>query len=149
MSASIIAKAAALKPEIRLAQAVSEFEASLSEQNKAAFRSYRSQSWGKAPNPSEVMRFTAELDRRAAQQAGGGQCFGPRLTNILQAAQQFAALGDIVIGGSQNIVACGVWSLLRFTLLVRRLPFFSFGTRLTDRRRSSRSPPTWTNYRDF
>ncbi|KAI4598131.1 hypothetical protein KJ359_003940 [Pestalotiopsis sp. 9143b] len=117
MSASMIAKAAALKPEIRLAQAVSEFEASLAEQHKATFRSYRSRSWEKAPESSDVMRFTAEIDLRTAQQIGGGQCFGPRLTNILQAAQQYAALGDVVIGGSQNIIACGVWSLLRLTLL--------------------------------
>ncbi|KAH8881558.1 hypothetical protein GQ53DRAFT_667454, partial [Thozetella sp. PMI_491] len=58
------------------------------------------------------MRLTAEIDRRAAGQASLGRCFGPRLSNILQAVQQFAALGDIVVGGSQNLIACGVWSLL-------------------------------------
>lgn len=146
MSASMIAKAAALKPEIRLAQAVSEFEASLAEQHKATFRSYRSRSWEKAPESSDVMRFTAEIDLRTAQQIGGGQCFGPRLTNILQAAQQYAALGDVVIGGSQNIIACGVWSLLRLTLLVSQSSMLFFcESRLIVSRRSSRSPHIWTN----
>ncbi|KAF3000418.1 hypothetical protein E8E14_003471 [Neopestalotiopsis sp. 37M] len=117
MSSSMIAKAAALKPEIRLAQSVSEFEASLSDKHKATFRCYRSQSFDKTLGPTDVMRLTAEIDRRTVQENGVGQCFGPRLTNVLQAVQQYAALGDVIIGGSQNIIACGIWSLLRLTLL--------------------------------
>jgi ankyrin repeat domain-containing protein 50 len=121
MSSSTIAKAATLKPEIRLAQAVSEFEASLSGKDKATLRYYRSQALNKPIDTSDVMRLTAEIDLRAVQQNGGGQCFGPRMTNILQAVQQYAALGDVIVGGSQNIIACGVWSLLRLTLLVSSL----------------------------
>ena len=114
----VLANASRLKPEIRLAQAVSHFEADLSSEQKTTFRIYRSQSSNSPPHPSDVMRLTAEIDRRASGKVGGGRCFGPRLTNVLQAIQQFAALGDIVIGGSQNIIACGVWSLMRITLLV-------------------------------
>ena len=66
----------------------------------------------------DLMRLTAEIDRRTSGKVGGGRCFGTRLTNVLQAIQQFASLGDIVVGGSQNIIACGVWSLVRMTLLV-------------------------------
>ncbi|RMJ29021.1 hypothetical protein PHISP_00101 [Aspergillus sp. HF37] len=36
---------------------------------------------------------------------------------FLEAIQQFASIGDVVVGGSQNIIACGVWSLVRLTLL--------------------------------
>ncbi|KFY57612.1 hypothetical protein V497_05456 [Pseudogymnoascus sp. VKM F-4516 (FW-969)] len=110
--------ASRLKPEIRLAQAVSQFEADLSREQKVAFRNYRSQSQDSPPDPSDVMRLTAEFDRRASNKTGGGRCFGPRLTNFLQSVQQFAALGDIILGGSQNILACGVWSLVRMSLLV-------------------------------
>ncbi|KAF2179093.1 hypothetical protein K469DRAFT_674764, partial [Zopfia rhizophila CBS 207.26] len=46
------------------------------------------------------------------------RCFGPRLTNFLQAVQQYAALGDVIVGGSQNVIACGVWSLVRMSLLL-------------------------------
>jgi ankyrin repeat domain-containing protein 50 len=67
------------------------------------------------------MRLTAEVDRCASKMGSGGRCFGPRLTNVLQAVQQFAALGDIIVGGSQNMIACGVWSLIRLTLLVSPL----------------------------
>ena len=113
-----LAKAARLKAEIRLAQAVSQFEADLSTEQKAIFKSYKHQSLDSPPDTSDVMRLTAEIDRRTAGKLDGGRCFGPRLTNVLQAVQQYAALGDIIIGGSQNIVACSVWSLVRMTFLV-------------------------------
>lgn len=37
---------------------------------------------------------------------------------FLEAVQQFASIGDVIVGGSQNVIACGVWSLVRMTLLV-------------------------------
>ncbi|KFZ03101.1 hypothetical protein V502_11219 [Pseudogymnoascus sp. VKM F-4520 (FW-2644)] len=113
-----ISNASQLKPPgTRLAQAVKLFEADLSSEQKATFRNYRSQSQDSPPDSSDVMRLTAEVDSRASK-IGRGRCFGPRLTNFLQAVQQFAALGDIIIGGSQNLIACGVWSLVRMSLLV-------------------------------
>lgn len=118
MSAAL-ATASRLKPEIRLAQAVSQFEADLSREQKARFCTYRSQSLDSPPDTSDVMRLTAEIDRHTyGKVVSGRRCFGPRLTNFLQAVQQFAALGDITVGGSQNIVACGIWSLVRMSLPV-------------------------------
>ena len=114
----LLANISRLKPEIRLAQAVSQFEADLSSEQKATFRTYRSQSCDSPPDPKDVMRLTAEIDRQASGKVGGRRCFGPRLINFLQAVQQYAALGDIVVGGAQNIIACGVWSLVRMSLLV-------------------------------
>ncbi|KAH0551075.1 hypothetical protein GP486_007577, partial [Trichoglossum hirsutum] len=113
----LLANTSRLKPEIRLAQAVSQFEADLSSEQKSTFRTYRSQYRDSPPDPSDVMRLTAEIDRQASGKVGGRRCFGTRLTNFLQAVQQFAALGDIIAGGSQNIIACGVWSLVRMSLL--------------------------------
>jgi hypothetical protein len=112
-----LAKASSLKPEIRLAQAISEFEAELLNEQKSAFRTLRSQSLSTTPTPRDVMQLTAEVDRRISKKFGS-QCFGPRFTNFLHGVQQFAALGDVVIGGSQNLLACGVWSLVRMSLLV-------------------------------
>ena len=113
-----------LKPEIRLAQAVSQFEADLSSEQKTTFRTYRSQSCDSPPDPKDVMRLAAEIDRQASGKVSGRRCFGPRLISFLQAVQQYAALGDIVVGGAQNIIACGVWSLVRMSLLVG---FFDLG----------------------
>ena len=107
-----------LKPEIRLAQAVSRFEADLSREQKTAFQALRAQTLKRPPDASDVMRLTAEIDREVSSGGLRGRCFGPRFTNFLQGVQQFAALGDVVVGGSQNIIACGVWSLVRMSLLV-------------------------------
>ena len=84
---SALANASRLKPEIRLAQAIQQFEADLSSEQKASFRTSRSQSCNSSPDPSDVMRLTAEIDRRASGKVGGGRCFGSRLTNFLQAVQ--------------------------------------------------------------
>lgn len=113
----IISNAARLKPEIRLAEAVSQFEASLSADQKTIFHDQRARSLKSPPDTNDVMRVTAEIDRCVSGKAGK-RCFGPRFTNFLQGVQQFAALGDVVVGGSQNIIACGVWSLVRMSLLV-------------------------------
>ena len=103
---NVLTNASRLKPEIRLAQAVSQFEANLSSDQKATLRAYRSQIRDVPPGPSDVMRLTAEIDRRATGKIGGGRCFGPRMANFLYGVQQFAAIGDVVIGGSQNLIAC-------------------------------------------
>ncbi|RKK64662.1 hypothetical protein BFJ69_g16636 [Fusarium oxysporum] len=115
---TLLARIVPLKPEIRLAQAIKQFEMDLSDEQKAAFHSNKRQSCHSPPNIHDVMRLTAEIDRRVAGNVGGGRCFGTRLVNVLEAVQQFAALGDIVVGGSQNMIACGVWSLVRMTLLM-------------------------------
>ncbi|RGP78801.1 vegetative incompatibility het-e-1 [Fusarium longipes] len=114
--ALVLRQSGTLKPEIRLAQAVSEFEALLTSEQKLAFKTSRDQAVNKAPTMSDVMRLTAEVDLKATSQHGRGRCFGPRMTNTLQAIQQFAALGDIVVGGGQNLLACGVWAVARMAL---------------------------------
>ncbi|KAF4493314.1 Vegetative incompatibility HET-E-1 [Fusarium agapanthi] len=116
--ALVIREASGLKADIRLAQAVSEFEAELTTEQKVAFRASRTAATSTAPTMSDVMRLTAEMDLKATSKHGRIRCFGPRLTNMLQAIQQFAALGDIVVGGSQNLIACGVWSVARMTVHV-------------------------------
>ena len=117
---SALARVSPLKPDIRLAQAVSEVEADLEMGQKATFRALRSQSHSALPNPGDVMRLTAEFDRLVSRKFSN-QCFGPRFTNFIQGVQQFAAIGDVVVGGSQNIIACGVWVVMRMSLLVSAL----------------------------
>ncbi|GLB02594.1 hypothetical protein AtubIFM57258_003952 [Aspergillus tubingensis] len=107
-----LTRAARLKPEVRLGQAISEFQADCSSREKATLRSY--QAAGIPPSVRDVMQLTAEINRSAGLQ---GQCFGSRLTSILQAVQEFAALGDIVLGASQSLLACGIWAVVRMSLL--------------------------------
>ena len=108
-----VRQTANLKPELRLAQAISEFEADLSDEQKQQYRQDKS----KPLHSDDVMRLTAEIDRSMLIQ-GSRRCFGPRLTNFLHGVQQFASIGDIVIGGSQCLPAIGVWTLVRFSLMV-------------------------------
>lgn len=107
-----------LEAEIRLAQAVSEFEADLSTEQKVDFNAIRAHAAAEPPSTRDVMQLTAEIDHRLSKKLAGGRCLGTRTTTFLQCVQQFAALGDIVVGGSQNLIACGVWSLVRTSLLV-------------------------------
>lgn len=113
---SALSTVPSLKAEIRLAQAVSEFEACLTSEQKSTFRTFRSQSLSTTPSPSDVMRLTAEIDRRISSKLK--RCYGPRFVNFLQGVQQYVALGDVLVGGSQNLLACGVWSLVRMSLMV-------------------------------
>ncbi|KAJ6106657.1 hypothetical protein N7512_010174 [Penicillium capsulatum] len=105
-----VAKAAHLKAEVRLGQAISEFVADLSDEQKARFNIRRSQALLSPPTIQDVRSLTAEIDR-----VHGGRCLGPRLIKVVEAVQKFAALGDILVGGSQNIIACGVWSMMLIT----------------------------------
>ena len=114
--ALVLSGAAQLKPEIRLAQALSEFEAILHEDQKAKFRAYKSQ---KPPDAQDVMRLTAEIDRDSSRRRKTRQCVGPRLTNLLQAVQQFSTVVDLAIGGSQNLIASSIWGTLKMSLQVQ------------------------------
>ncbi|KAJ6157675.1 hypothetical protein N7470_005267 [Penicillium chermesinum] len=106
-----------LKPAIRLAQAVSEYEADLTGDQKAQFNHHRARASQKPPSIQDVMQLTAEIDEQLSTKFRG-RCLGTRTTNFLQSVQQFAALGDILVGGSQNLVASGVWALVRTSLML-------------------------------
>lgn len=62
------------------------------------------------------MRFTAQIDHHTSDKAS--RCLRPRFSSFLGSVRQFAALVYVVVGGSQNIIACGVWSLVRMSILV-------------------------------
>ena len=111
-----ISKAAPLKPEIRLAQAISEFEKDLTNLQKDDLRSQK-ESQSRCPDMTDVMRFTAQIDRSLSAH-GVRQVYGPRLTNFLDGVQKFVSLGDLLIGGSQGMVGRGVWFTVRISLLV-------------------------------
>ncbi|KAI1370307.1 hypothetical protein F4677DRAFT_465593 [Hypoxylon crocopeplum] len=101
-----------LRPEIELGKAVSDFKYILSVEQNAAFQMMRAHALASPPTIRDVMNLTAEIDQKRRQQKGGAhRCFGPRFTMILESVQQYASLEDIIIGSSQNIIACGAWAL--------------------------------------
>ena len=115
--ATALQKASQLKPEIRLAQAIKDFEAGLSSKQKAAFYATKSSAQSSPLDQTDVMRLLSEIDKTHGVGVGK-RCFGPRFTSFLEAVQRFTSIGDVVVGGSQNMAACGVWALVRLTVLV-------------------------------
>ena len=110
--------AAPLKPEIRFVQALSEFEAILTDDQKTKFRTYH-----RPPGATDVMRLTAEIDREDSHRKGR-RCVGPRLTNVLQAVQQFSTIVDTIVGGSQSQIACAIWGVLKLSIQVTSPQYF-------------------------
>ncbi|OAP57751.1 hypothetical protein AYL99_08489 [Fonsecaea erecta] len=110
--ALVVQAAGPLKPNIRLAQALSEFEAILNDDDKKLFRTWRE---GRPPAVSDVMKLTAEIDRHNGRSMKR-RCYGPRLTSILGAVQQFSSAVDVIIGGTQSTIATSIWGVLRMTL---------------------------------
>lgn len=117
--ALVLSKAGSLKPEVELGKAVSDFEELLSSVDKLAFQAQRESTSRLPPKIQDVMNLTAQIDQKVRKEGGGShRCFGPRFTGFLEAVQQYAAVGDVLVGASQNLLACGVWALVRMTLLV-------------------------------
>ena len=109
-----ISEAAVLKPEYRLIQAISEFEAQLSSQEKVLFGKQKQI----VPHPDDVTRFTAEVDKDMSAR-GVRRVYGPRLTTFLDGVQKFVPLGDIWIGTTSGMLGRGIWTVVRFSISVR------------------------------
>ncbi|KAL2680451.1 hypothetical protein Neosp_008052 [[Neocosmospora] mangrovei] len=126
---SAVGLAAKLKPEIRLSQVISEFNASLDNKNqRARFKNLQSQS---PPGPDDIIRLTEEINRDGARAHRSWRPYGTRLVAILERLRQFAPIGDVLIGGSQNLIACGVWAVVRLSLETS-LSFLSYFENVTD-----------------
>ncbi|KAF4444283.1 NACHT domain-containing protein [Fusarium austroafricanum] len=94
-----------LKAEVRLAQAISEFSGSLTaEKDRVRFKNLQSQS---PPGSDEIIKLTEEINRDGARLHRSWRPYGTRLVAILERIRQFAPIGDVLIGGSQNLITCG------------------------------------------
>lgn len=109
---------APLEPELVLAQAISDLESSLTSNEKSRLHGIRSAALRSTPTTQDVMRFTADINSQIRTSSPITRCLGTRFTNFLHSVQRYAALGDVVVGGSQNIIACGVWAAVRMTIEV-------------------------------
>lgn len=107
-----MAQASKLKAQVRLGRAISAFYESLDTENKAIFDSYRDVAHAKAPGLGDIRLILAEINRKA------GKPCGDRFKRVLEALQQFLAVGDVLIGSTQNVLAAGVWSVARLTVIV-------------------------------
>ena len=113
-----------LPAELRLAQAISEFALNLDDAGKQKFQQLQVQlSRTAPPSPADVIALTEDLNREgASRHASWRPAAGTRIGGFLRRIQQFAAFGDIFIGGSQNLIASGVWATVRAMLEVTLCP---------------------------
>jgi hypothetical protein len=110
-----------LGADVRLSHAVSEFEADLTSEQKLTFRKQCSEALEHPPKTSDIIHLMASIDSDASRPQNGLQarCVGPRLANVLEAIQQYASLGETIVGESHNLIACEVWALVETSLMVR------------------------------
>ncbi|KAF5010298.1 hypothetical protein FDECE_3548 [Fusarium decemcellulare] len=103
-----------LSPDIRLAKVVSEFGAGLDEKHRPIFKTWQTHS---PPSESDVIRLTEEVNRDGSRlHQGSWKAFGTRLFKLLDQIQILIKPGDILVSGSQNMVASGVWAAVRMSL---------------------------------
>ena len=110
-----LAQAAKLKPEIRLAQAISEFATSLEGPHRTTFKALQTQA---APKPVDVIKVTEEINRDGQRAHTAWKPYATRLVGILEKLQMISSIGDLLIGNSQNTMASGVWASVKISLSV-------------------------------
>ncbi|KAK7697320.1 hypothetical protein SLS64_013668 [Diaporthe eres] len=108
----ILSQSSKLKAQVRLGRAINAFYESLDTENKAIFNSYRDAAHAAAPGLGDIRQIAAEIDLKARRPCGD------RFKRLLEALQQFVAVGDVIIGSTQNMLAAGVWSVARLTVIV-------------------------------
>ncbi|KAK3693436.1 hypothetical protein B0T22DRAFT_487138 [Podospora appendiculata] len=107
-SSNALAAPGRLSPELRLAQAISEFAQGLDDASKQKFRQLQVQLANSAPTLEDVIKLTEQLNREGQKKhAPWRPATGIRMGGFLRRIQQFAAFGDTVIGGGQNLIASG------------------------------------------
>ncbi|KAH8736715.1 hypothetical protein BGZ61DRAFT_436880 [Ilyonectria robusta] len=129
-----LSQAASVKAEIRLHQALKQFSLALEPRHQAEFNIFKSQS---APTFETVIELSIQVSRDGRYQHAGGWLpkFGPRLEPLLHRIQLFSTAGDLLIGGSQNLIASGVWACVRLFLkaAIGYLSFFDKFSLVWDR----------------
>lgn len=106
-----------LKLEARLGVAVSEFLQALDEDRRKGFRQMQA-TCRKQVSGLDVVRLTEEINKDGARRHRAWKPHGTKIGSFLSRLQTFASIGDVLIGGSQNLIATGVWSAMRLTLTV-------------------------------
>ena len=107
-----------LKAEVRLGHAISAFATVLDSKPRNEFRALQLRR-DFLPSGRDVIRLTEEINQEGQRRHRAWRPYGARVGAFLARLQALASLGDVIIGGSQNLIACGVWGVVRFSLEVR------------------------------
>ncbi|KAK7965813.1 uncharacterized protein PG986_000090 [Apiospora aurea] len=104
--AKVLVLAGSLKPEVKLGVALSEFSQVLDPKYRRRFEALRGGSPGLL-NPAEVIQLTEELNQKGARSHRTWRPYSTRICSFLHRIQVFASIGDVCIGGAQNLIASG------------------------------------------
>ena len=103
---------APLKPEIRLVQAISDYEAILSDQERSELHSQG------LPDATAAINLATLIDGQCSN--GRRHCMGPRLIVFLESVQHFSQGLDVLVSSHPEFAAL-VWGGVKTALLVRLL----------------------------
>lgn len=106
-----------LKPEVRLGLAISEFAQVLDSERRKEFRSMQSTQDAQICG-RDIIKMTEEINQEGARRHRSWRPHGTKVGGFLARIQTFATIGDVFVGGSQNLIASGVWSAVRLSLTV-------------------------------
>lgn len=104
-----ITGAAALKPEIGLAQALHDYETILSDEERVQLRSQG------VPNANDAINLTTLIDKKTKDNRR--HCMGPRLITFLESVQQFSSIVNVFVSSNPQMAAL-VWGGVKLALLV-------------------------------
>lgn len=106
--ALVIANPTMSNPGVALVQALNDYEAILSDEDK-----YQLHSQG-APDVMAALNLATTIDGKNTSHRR--QCMGPRLITFLESVQQFSSIVDTFV--SSHDIAALVWGGVKLTLLV-------------------------------
>ncbi|KAG8158663.1 hypothetical protein KVR01_011785 [Diaporthe batatas] len=140
-----VALSGRLKPEARLGLAISEFAQTLDSERRNEFRSMQSKQDAQISG-RDIIKMTEEINQEGARRHKSWRPHGTKVGGFLARIQAFAAIGDVLVGGSQNLIATGVWSAVRLSLTIATnyLGYFEKLSTLLMRLNTS-----WTLHEDF
>ncbi|KAJ0120131.1 hypothetical protein J7T55_000986 [Diaporthe amygdali] len=135
-----------LKPEARLGLAISEFAQSLNSEQRREFQSMQSAKCTQISG-RDVIKVTEEINQEGARRHRSWRPHGTKVGGFLSRIQTFASIGDVLIGGSQNLIATGVWSAVRLSLTEIATNYLNYFEKLSTL--FMRLGTSWALHEDF
>ena len=105
-----ISKAAVLRPEIKLSQALKDYEAVLTEDQRKSLHDVS------PPEYCDVMALTFEINRQNENRKS--RVRGARLTTFLNSVKDFTAVVDTIVSSTGNPIAGAVWGAVKMAMQV-------------------------------
>ena len=108
--ALVVASQTSLKPELQLQQALQEYEAILSDEERKELHAQGS------PDAMAAIKFATLIDNNCISRRS--RCLGQRLVTFLETIQQFTQVVDTFVSAHPEVAAL-VWGGVKLALLVR------------------------------